>query len=300
MQCIKDTIKNINIVIGCSIGCSYCYARMNNNRFHTIDDFNKPVFFENKLKMLDNKRHTAYLLTGQSDLSGWNEEWKDKVFSKMKENENTQYIFLTKRPENIKLKETPDNGWFGVTVTSSKEKTRIDYLRNNIKANHYHITFEPMFDDVGKLDLNNIAGIVTELGGTNSHVSIMARTHEIPAIVGIKHAIQVLREKDFIAINGTTGEIFVNPTEEECVELGELKEKLKQELQKFKGFWHSIMSHFHKRICYDKDNNYKIVSDDLYKNGIFDDNDNEIANNIYRKVTIPNENKVEKIEEKMI
>ena len=69
------------------------------------------------------------------------------------------------------------------------------------------------------------------------------------------------------------------------------KEKLKQELQKFKSFWHSIMSHFHKRICYDKDNNYKIVSDDLYKNGIFDDNDNEIANNIYRKVTIQDENK---------
>ena len=69
------------------------------------------------------------------------------------------------------------------------------------------------------------------------------------------------------------------------------KEKLKQELQKFKDFWHSIMSHFHKRICYDKDNNYKMVSDDLYKNGIFDNNDNEIANNIARRVTIPNENK---------
>lgn len=72
------------------------------------------------------------------------------------------------------------------------------------------------------------------------------------------------------------------------------KEKIKQELQKFKSFWHSIMSHFHKRICYDKDNNYKIVSDDLYKNGIFDNNDNEIANNIYRKVTIPNESILEK------
>ena len=72
------------------------------------------------------------------------------------------------------------------------------------------------------------------------------------------------------------------------------KEKLKQELQKFKGFWHSIMSHFHKRICYDKNDNYKIVSDDLYNNGIFDDNDNEIANNIYRKVTIPDENKQNK------
>ena len=76
------------------------------------------------------------------------------------------------------------------------------------------------------------------------------------------------------------------------------KEKIKQELHKFKGFWYSIMSHFHKRICYDKDNNYKIVSDDLYKNGIFDNNDNEIANNIARKVTIPDENKQTKNKKK--
>ena len=54
------------------------------------------------------------------------------------------------------------------------------------------------------------------------------------------------------------------------------------------------MGHFHNQICYDKDSNYKNVSDDLYKNGIFDDNDNEIANNIYRKVTIPNEKKKDK------
>ena len=62
------------------------------------------------------------------------------------------------------------------------------------------------------------------------------------------------------------------------------KESIKAQLHKFKEFWHSIMGHFHKRICYDKDNNYKIVSDDLYKNGIFTDDENEIANNIARKV----------------
>ena len=76
------------------------------------------------------------------------------------------------------------------------------------------------------------------------------------------------------------------------------KEKIKQELKKFKNFWHSIMEHFHKRICYDKNENYKIVSDDLYKNGIFDNNENEIANNIYRKVTIPNENNQTKSKKK--
>mgnify|MGYP002516790910 CR=1 FL=1 len=72
------------------------------------------------------------------------------------------------------------------------------------------------------------------------------------------------------------------------------KEKIKQDLLKFKNFWHSLMSHFHKIICYENDKNYKIVSDDLYKNGIFDDNDNEIANNIYRKVIIPDESKANK------
>ena len=67
------------------------------------------------------------------------------------------------------------------------------------------------------------------------------------------------------------------------------KEKIKQELHKFKDFWYRIMGHFHKRICYDKDNNYKIVSDDLYKNGIFTDDENEIANNIVRKVKLKDE-----------
>ena len=67
------------------------------------------------------------------------------------------------------------------------------------------------------------------------------------------------------------------------------KEKIKQELQKFKDFWYRIMGHFHKRICYDKDENYKIVSDNLYKNGKFTDDENEIANNIARKVK-PKEN----------
>ena len=62
------------------------------------------------------------------------------------------------------------------------------------------------------------------------------------------------------------------------------KERLKQEIHKFKDFWHSIMGHFHKRICYDKDENYKIVSNDLYKSGIFADDENEIANDITRKV----------------
>ena len=62
------------------------------------------------------------------------------------------------------------------------------------------------------------------------------------------------------------------------------KEKLKTELQKFKGFWHKLTKHFQNKIGFDKDEKYKYVSDDLYKNGIFDDNDNQIVNDVARKI----------------
>jgi hypothetical protein len=73
--CIKDQIQNMNIVIGCTVGCTYCYARNNVKRWHMIDDFADPEFFPGKLKMMEKKRPQNFLLTGMSDLSGWKPEW---------------------------------------------------------------------------------------------------------------------------------------------------------------------------------------------------------------------------------
>ncbi len=87
------------------------------------------------------------------------------------------------------------------------------------------------------------------------------------------------KDKEIYNLKGelSTKDKIINKLQEE-------KENIKAQLHKFKEFWHNIMGHFHKKICYDKDNNYKIVSADLYKNGIFTDDENEIANNIARKV----------------
>ena len=73
--CIKDLIQNMNIVIGCTVGCTYCYAHNNVKRWHMIDDFADPEFFPGKLKMMEKKRPQNFLLTGMSDLSGWKPEW---------------------------------------------------------------------------------------------------------------------------------------------------------------------------------------------------------------------------------
>lgn len=84
----------------------------------------------------------------------------------MKENPEKAYIFLSKNPGKIHLEQIPDNGWFGVTVTSGKEKYRIKKLKQNVKAKHHHITFEPLFEDVGELNLSGVEWIVigTEIG----------------------------------------------------------------------------------------------------------------------------------------
>ena len=119
--CIKDQIQNMNIVIGCTVGCTYCYARNNVKRWHMIDDFANPEFFPSKLKMMEKKRPQNFLLTGMSDLSGWKPEWRDEVFAKIRENPQHQFLFLTKRPDLLDFDTDLENAWFGVTVTRKAE-----------------------------------------------------------------------------------------------------------------------------------------------------------------------------------
>lgn len=164
--CIKDQIQNMNLVIGCTIGCSYCYARNNVRRFHMTEDFSRPEYFPGKLRLMDRKRPQNLLLTGMSDFSDWNPEWREEVFARIARNPQHQYIFLTKRPEKIQFSTELDNVWFGVTVTSAKEKGRIQAMREHIRAKHYQVSFEPMFDDIGEVDFTGIEWIVvgTETG----------------------------------------------------------------------------------------------------------------------------------------
>ena len=106
-----------------------------------------------------------------------------------------------------------------------------------LEPNTIIVAEELTTSETAKLDFNNISGIVTELGGENSHTSIMARTHTIPAITKVKDATKILRNGDNIAINGTSGEIYINPTEDEKQRLLDLEKQLeeeKAELEKYR------------------------------------------------------------------
>lgn len=116
----------------------------------------------------------------------------------------------------------------------NKEEINLSQLPSNTIL----ITSELTTSDTAKLNLNNIAGIITEVGGVNSHMAIMARTHEIPAVVGVKQIIKQIKDGDLIAINGETGEIFINPSKEEWTRFEEIRENSKKEISATKDGHH--------------------------------------------------------------
>ena len=109
---------------------------------------------------------------------------------------------------------------------------------SNLPKNTILVAKELMASNTAKLDLKNIEGIITEIGGENSHTAIMARTNKIPMIVGVKNVTNLINENDIIAINGKSGEIYINPSREEKEVLAKIRENsinTQKELEEYKN-----------------------------------------------------------------
>lgn len=116
----------------------------------------------------------------------------------------------------------------------NEEKIDLSKLKNNTII----VAKELTTSDTAKLDFKNISGIITEVGGENSHTSIMARTHLLPAVTKVENATTILKNGEYVAINGGSGEIFENPTEEQQQNLIKIQKDFiesKVELEKYKN-----------------------------------------------------------------
>ncbi|KRG16307.1 phosphoenolpyruvate-protein phosphotransferase [Virgibacillus soli] len=79
--------------------------------------------------------------------------------------------------------------------------------------------------DTAQLNREFVKGFTTNIGGRTSHSAIMARSLEIPAVVGTKEATQEISNGDMLIVDGLQGEIHINPSTEV---LAEYKEKQQQ------------------------------------------------------------------------
>lgn len=68
--------------------------------------------------------------------------------------------------------------------------------------------------DTAQLNRKYVKAFVTDIGGRTSHSAIMARSLEIPAIVGTKDVTSLAKDGDIIIIDGLSGDVFINPSQE--------------------------------------------------------------------------------------
>ena len=68
--------------------------------------------------------------------------------------------------------------------------------------------------DTLQMNLKHVAGFITDIGGKVSHTAILSRSLGIPAVLGLQRATSLINGGDLLIIDGETGEVVINPTEE--------------------------------------------------------------------------------------
>lgn len=92
--------------------------------------------------------------------------------------------------------------------------------------------------DTAQLNKEFVQGFVTNIGGRTSHSAIMSRSLEIPAVVGTKSITKEVKQGDMIIVDGLTGEVIIDPTDDEVIAYENKRERFfddKKELQKLRN-----------------------------------------------------------------
>jgi len=96
---------------------------------------------------------------------------------------------------------------------------------NNINSEVILIAKDLTPSETAQINLEYILGFITDLGGRTSHTSIMARSLEIPAIVGTGNITQIVKNNDYIILDSINNEIFINPLNQLIKQKEEIKKK---------------------------------------------------------------------------
>ncbi|MCM3568722.1 phosphoenolpyruvate--protein phosphotransferase [Neobacillus mesonae] len=92
--------------------------------------------------------------------------------------------------------------------------------------------------DTAQLNRKFVKGFTTNIGGRTSHSAIMARSLEIPAVVGTKTAVEEINNGDLVIVDGLKGEVHINPTPE----LVEQYRKIHQDYENQKAEWAKLVN----------------------------------------------------------
>lgn len=106
------------------------------------------------------------------------------------------------------------------------------HLSLNELANNSIIVADDLLPSV-TADLNprNVLGFVTNIGGWTSHTAIIARSVNIPAVVGVRDITESVRSGETVIIDGTAGVVIVNPSPETLIFYTEERQRQQQQAE---------------------------------------------------------------------
>ena len=137
------------------------------------------------------------------------------------ESVNASYAFDEVSTMFITMFESMDNEYFRERAADIKDiKKRILAHLLGVKVNDPSTIDEQVViiaedltpSDTAQLDRNFVKGFATNIGGRTSHSAIMARSLEIPAVVGTKTILEDVKDGDMIILDGLEGNVIINPS----------------------------------------------------------------------------------------
>jgi len=87
--------------------------------------------------------------------------------------------------------------------------------------------------DTAAMHKQNVCAFVTDIGGKTSHTAIMAKSLEIPAVVGVGGVSSKVKTRDLLIVDGVTGTVIINPDEATLEEYRQEEKKLKGVVERF-------------------------------------------------------------------
>ncbi len=88
------------------------------------------------------------------------------------------------------------------------ERTSLSDLKEPVIV----VAYDLSPSDTAMMHRKNVIGFLTDIGGRTSHTAIMAKSLEIPAVVGLEEATRRVRDGDMLIVDGYEGMILINPT----------------------------------------------------------------------------------------
>lgn len=144
-----------------------------------------------------------------------------------KNKESAEYAVNKVFDEVIKTFQALDDEYFrerAEDVEAVKRKILYELLKieevdiDNIDEKVIIASYDLTPSQTARLNKNNTLGFITETGGVTSHSAIMARSLDIPAVLGVKGIMKELQDGELIIIDSEEGLVILNPTEEQIKE----------------------------------------------------------------------------------